>query len=119
MRDAVNTTGLGTIMSNGTIVLPAPTFHSLRHTHASALIAQGWDIEEVSARLGHADTAITQKIYVHAFDHARRSEDRRRRLGELYGRGGHLEAPARGADARTRVCQDSNGRSDPSHVEIG
>jgi site-specific recombinase XerD len=34
---------------------PAPTFHSLRHSHASALIADGMDVSEVSARHGHAD----------------------------------------------------------------
>jgi len=64
---------------------PAPTFHDLRHSHASALIAQGWDIEEVSARLGHADISTTQRIYVHAFDAARRSDERRTRLAQLYG----------------------------------
>ncbi len=70
----------------GTVVQPAPTFHDLRHSHASALIAQGWDIEEVSARLGHASVATTQRIYVHAFDAARRSNDRRTRLAALYAR---------------------------------
>jgi integrase len=64
---------------------PAPTFHDLRHTHASALIAQGWDIESVSARLGHADITTTQRIYVHAFDAANRSDERRFRLTVLYG----------------------------------
>jgi integrase len=94
MRNAVEKAALGPIMRGEEIVAPAPTFHSLRHTHASALIAQGWDIEEVSARLGHADTAITQKIYVHAFDHARRSEDRRRRLECLYANAERLEPAA-------------------------
>jgi site-specific recombinase XerD len=36
-----------------------PPFHSLRHSHGSALIAAGWDIEDVSARLGHANIATT------------------------------------------------------------
>jgi integrase len=66
-------------------ITPAPTFHDLRHTHASALIAQGWDIESVSARLGHADVTTTQRIYVHAFDAANRSDERRSRLSALYG----------------------------------
>jgi integrase len=70
---------------DGEVVLHAPTFHDLRHTHGSALIAQGGDIEEVSARLGHRDTAITQRIYVHAFDAANRSDERRERLDRLYG----------------------------------
>jgi integrase len=53
---------------------------------ASALIAAGWEIEEVSARLGHTGVATTQRIYVHAFDAARRSDDRRERLAALLGR---------------------------------
>lgn len=68
----------------GTLVAPAPTCHALRHTHASALIAQGWDIAEVSARLGHASVAVTQRTYVHQFDAASRSAERRARLAQLY-----------------------------------
>jgi integrase len=64
--------------------LPAPTFHCLRYTHGSALIAAGWDIEEVSARLGHSDIATTMRIYVHAYDAARRTDARRERLTALY-----------------------------------
>jgi integrase len=83
---AVERAELGAVKDrDGVIVQPAPTFHDLRHSHASALIAQGWDIEEVSARLGHASVATTQEIYVHAFDAARRSDDRRARLASLYG----------------------------------
>lgn len=83
---AVNRAGLGAIEDHdGAIIQSAPTFHDLRHSHASALIAAGWDIEEVSARLGHSSVATTQRIYVHAFDAARRSDDRRARLSKLYG----------------------------------
>jgi integrase len=82
---AVKRAGLEAVEDrHGVIVQPAPTFHDLRHSHASALIAQGWDIEEVSARLGHASVATTQRIYVHAFDAARRSGQRRERLAALY-----------------------------------
>lgn len=46
--------------------LPAGTrFHSLRHTHASWLIANGCDIKTVSERLGHSDVAVTLKVYGH------------------------------------------------------
>lgn len=83
---AVKRAGLEAVVRDGVVVQPAPTFHSLRHSHASALIAQGWDIEEVSARLGHADTAITMRTYTHAFDQAKRSEERRSRLAALYER---------------------------------
>jgi integrase len=85
---AVRRAGLGAVKdASGEVVTPAPTFHALRHSHASALIAQGWDIEEVSARLGHADVATTQRTYVHQFDAARRSPERRARLAKLYGAG--------------------------------
>jgi integrase len=72
------------VVRNRAPVEPAPTCHSLRHSRASALIAAGWDIEEVSARLGDANVATTQRTYVHAFDTARRSADRRHRLAGLY-----------------------------------
>jgi integrase len=82
---AVRAADLGAVIdADGEVLVPAPTFHALRHSHASALIAQGWDIEEVSARLGHASVAITQRIYVHQFDAARRSPERRARLEKLY-----------------------------------
>lgn len=74
---------------------PAPTFHDLRHTHASALIAQGWDIESVSARLGHRDVATTQRIYIHEFDAANRSDERRAKLAALYGGDAMVEPPGR------------------------
>lgn len=41
------------------------TFHSLRHTHASWLIANGCDIKTLSERMGHADEATTLRIYGH------------------------------------------------------
>jgi integrase len=83
---AVKRAGLGVVTDRqGIVITPAPTFHDLRHSHASALIAQGWDVAEVSARLGHASVGTTHRIYVHEFDVARRSDDRRQRLTRLYG----------------------------------
>jgi integrase len=43
------------------------TFHSLRHTHASTLIAAGLDVLTISRRLGHGSPAITLGIYGHLF----------------------------------------------------
>jgi integrase len=40
-------------------------WHDLRHAYASGLIARGESIEVVSKRLGHADSSITSRIYVH------------------------------------------------------
>jgi len=46
--------------------------------------ASGWDLEEVSARLGHSDVGTTQRAYVHAYDAAKRSDSRRERLAQVY-----------------------------------
>ncbi|MBR0901220.1 tyrosine-type recombinase/integrase [Bradyrhizobium liaoningense] len=43
------------------------TLHSLRHTHASTLIASGLDVLTISRRLGHGSPAITLTVYGHLF----------------------------------------------------
>jgi integrase len=43
------------------------TFHSLRHTHASTLIAAGLDVLTISRRLGHGSPVITLGVYGHLF----------------------------------------------------
>jgi integrase len=48
------------------------TFHSLRHTHASSLIAAGIDVLTISRRLGHGSPAITLGVYGHLM----RTDDR-------------------------------------------
>lgn len=40
-------------------------FHSLRHTHASLLLAAGVDVKTVSERLGHSSPTTTLRIYAH------------------------------------------------------
>lgn len=47
------------------IGMPAVTLHSLRHLHASMLIAAGVDILTISRRLGHASPTITLGTYGH------------------------------------------------------
>jgi integrase len=49
------------------IGMPEITFHGLRHTHASQLIASGVDIVTISRRLGHAKPSVTLAIYAHLF----------------------------------------------------
>lgn len=46
--------------------LPHFDIHDLRHTHATHLLVEGWPITTVSRRLGHANPAITLKLYAHA-----------------------------------------------------
>ena len=55
------------------IDMPELTFHGLRHTHASQLVARGVDIVTISKRLGHARPAVTLAIYAHMFT----SDDRK------------------------------------------
>jgi integrase len=43
------------------------TFHALRHTHASQLIAAGLDVVTISKRLGHSKPTITLSTYAHLF----------------------------------------------------
>ena len=50
--------------------LPDVTFHSLRHSHASALIRAGLDVVRVSRQLGHSKPTITLSIYAHEFEEA-------------------------------------------------
>jgi integrase len=44
---------------------PAPTFHILRHTYASALAMRGVPMGVIAAQLGHSDTRMTEKHYAH------------------------------------------------------
>lgn len=45
--------------------MPKVTFHALRHSHASALLAAGVDVLTVSRRLGHASAVVTLTVYAH------------------------------------------------------
>lgn len=45
--------------------LPVLSFHKLRHTSATLLIAGNQDIKSVSMRLGHSTPSITMNVYAH------------------------------------------------------
>ncbi len=62
-----------------------PTMHSFRHSFASAWIASGGDIVELSAHLGHRDPSVTMNTYSHEFEKANRSDARRTRLDGIFG----------------------------------
>ena len=47
------------------MISPAPTFHILRHTHASMLAMRGVPLGVIAAQLGHQDTRMTEKHYAH------------------------------------------------------
>ena len=57
--------------------------HSLRHTNASLLIAQGVDVRTVASLLGHAQASTTLDIYAHAFDKNKRKAQEK--LGKAIG----------------------------------
>lgn len=65
----------------------AVVFHAFRHTCASLLFAEGRNVKQVAAWLGHADPAFTLRVYVDLLDE---------------GMGGGLELPThdgnKGAD---------------------
>jgi integrase len=45
--------------------LPHARLHDLRHIHATTLLLSGAPVHVVAARLGHADPAITLRVYTH------------------------------------------------------
>ena len=47
--------------------LPVLSFHALRHTTASILMAQGLEPTAIAERLGHSDASITLQVYAHSF----------------------------------------------------
>ena len=57
--------------------------HSLRHTNASLLIAQGVDVRTVASLLGHSQASTTLDIYAHTFDKKKREDQEK--LGAVMG----------------------------------
>lgn len=67
------------------------TFHFLRHTHGSQLVAAGWDVAAVVVRLG--DTIATvQNTYLHEFDAVRREAQQRDALAAFAADGSAMAA---------------------------
>jgi len=70
------------------------SLHSLRHTHASLLLADGVDLATVSERLGHSSVRVTADVYSHAI--RGRDQDAARRWDNLMRpNGGSREEPTR------------------------
>lgn len=47
--------------------LPPVTLHGLRHSHATFMNWQGYDVTEISRQLGHSLNTTTMNIYTHEF----------------------------------------------------
>jgi integrase len=61
------------------------TLHELRHTFASILIGQGFDVTFVADQLGHSDPGITLKVYAKLYDPAQRRNEAREKLQTAFG----------------------------------
>jgi len=58
--------------------VPPARLHDLRHMHATTLLLAGVPVHVVSDRLGHADPAITLRVYAHVI------RDHTAEVGELF-----------------------------------
>jgi len=56
----------GFVAAQDGLELPRLTLHGCRHSHASTLLRGGIPVHVVAARLGHADAALTLRVYAHA-----------------------------------------------------
>lgn len=60
------------------------TPHSLRHTHTAQLAAAGIPLETIARRLGHRDSGVTKRIYMHVTEDLRqRDADRLEKVSIL------------------------------------
>jgi integrase len=64
------------------------SLHSLRHTFASLLIANGLNVVFVSRQLGHGNPAVTLSVYAHLFQQADHAATARDALETSYARMG-------------------------------
>ncbi len=55
--------------------LPHARLHDLRHLHATTLLLSGVPVHVVAARLGHADPAVTLRVYAHVIRSAEAAAD--------------------------------------------
>ncbi|MBQ9346100.1 MAG: site-specific integrase [Oscillibacter sp.] len=86
--------------------LPKVTIHSLRHTFASLLIADGVPLVVVSQQLGHAQASTTANIYAHAIASAHaKAAQTFDRFGDLVSKGGH-QTPAEAGEPPAEPPQE-------------
>lgn len=61
------------------------TPHALRHTHVSLLAEQGVPLDVISRRVGHEDSTVTRKIYLHVTDKQKQKDRDRIAQVRLFG----------------------------------
>ena len=57
--------------------IPVISIHSLRHTHASVLLAAGVSIYMISERLGHSNIGVTQETYAHVLNELKAADNQK------------------------------------------
>jgi integrase len=67
------------------IMEPRYNFHTLRHYHASALIAAGTDFKEIQTEMGHSSIKITIDLYGHPLEGEDANRLRKERAERLAG----------------------------------
>jgi len=65
------------------IMEPRYNFHSLRHYHASVLIADGTDFKEIQTEMGHSSINITIDLYGHPIEGEEADRARKQRADRL------------------------------------
>ena len=60
------------------------TLHALRHFAGSLWLAQGMQLKDVSWRLGHKTTTVTEKVYLHQLKHDERAKQIVARLNTAF-----------------------------------
>jgi integrase len=88
-------------------IVPAPTFHDLRHSHVSRLFAAGKDPVYIAARAGDA-VATVLRVYAHEYDDARRRASESDEPAALYDRGSAVKAPDGNAAQQTATGPGAN-----------
>jgi integrase len=79
---------------------PKLRMHDLRHCLASMLIAAGADVVFVARQLGHANPAITLRVYAHLFDSEAQGTRMRDALEARFGGGVHVTPSPNGQPVR-------------------
>jgi len=94
LQATITTAGLQ--VTGGETLRPL-TFHGLRHTSASMMIADGLDVLSVAGVLGHAQTSTTVDVYGHMLHDAaeRNALNMQKRLG---GKSSVPDCPLKGQD---------------------
>jgi integrase len=85
--------------------------HSLRHTYASMLIAQGENLKYISSQLGHASIQITLDRYGHLFPDEKRSAAHRleQQLAGAVPSSSHPAEPAGAPGSSPSTVEDGAG----------